>query len=175
MQYRREPIVDFPLYQIDTNGIVYGQRGKILSTFENKKGYVLVPFCINNHKYAKQVHRLMAKQFLQPPQSYNMQVNHLDGNKKNNHVENLEWATQEENIQHAKNVLHVMNGNGNNRKICAKNKNGYIIYTFSSIIEAARFFCKDECNLRCCQNSIWRALNKIRKTYHGYIWEYIDI
>lgn len=79
-------------------------RGRILKT-ENKKngaGYLGVCLNVDGFQYYRDVHRIVAICFLGPPTQKNMQVNHRDGNRLNNRVENLEWVTPSQNIQHAK-------------------------------------------------------------------------
>lgn len=68
----------------------------------NGAGYFGVCLSINGISYYKDVHRLVAVHFIGPPPLKNSQVNHIDGNRLNNHAENLEWVTPSENIQHAK-------------------------------------------------------------------------
>lgn len=98
-------IEDFDGYFITTDGKVFSTRKskipKQLSTKPDKiTGYIFVMFNINGKTYRKTVHRLVAKAFIPNPDN-KPQVNHIDGNKSNNDISNLEWNTREENMQHA--------------------------------------------------------------------------
>ncbi len=66
----------------------------------NRKGYLKVYLSMKSKKYTKSVHRIVAESFIENPNGKKT-VNHIDGNKENNNVENLEWATNEENMRHA--------------------------------------------------------------------------
>ena len=88
----------FPMHAIDQNGTVMNiYKRNILKEAHNVKGYPTV--CLQN-KTTKPIHRLVAETFIPNPDN-KPQVNHIDGNKENNHVSNLEWVTNEENKQHA--------------------------------------------------------------------------
>jgi len=77
-------------------------KGKILNGKTNRDGYREVH--IMNH--GESVHRLVAKAFLENNNNY-PQVNHLDENKQNNKVENLEWCTQKHNNQHGTRLQRI--------------------------------------------------------------------
>lgn len=68
-------------------------------------GYQSVTLCINNKPVRRNVHRLVAQSFLPPPLEHQTCVNHKDGNKLNNIVDNLEWCSYKENESHKINVL----------------------------------------------------------------------
>lgn len=75
---------------------------KLLKPAKTKRGYLNVIFCVNQVKVHKLIHRLVAEAFIPNPRNLE-QVNHINGNKEDNTVENLEWCTSEYNNQHALN------------------------------------------------------------------------
>ena len=72
----------------------------ILKPSINKKGYLRVYLSVNSKKITKSIHRIVAETFIENPENKKT-VNHIDCNKENNHVDNLEWATNTENMRHA--------------------------------------------------------------------------
>jgi hypothetical protein len=79
------------------NGHLYFHRGRILSQGEHSGGYLQIGLGRKKNVY---VHRLVAQHFLDSVDGKN-EVNHKDGNKKNNHYSNLEWVTPSENQNHS--------------------------------------------------------------------------
>lgn len=77
---------------------------KMLKPALGKSGYLLVSFCVDNVKSNHNVHRLVARAFIEN-EANKPQVNHKDGNKLNNGVDNLEWVTASENGLHSYRVL----------------------------------------------------------------------
>lgn len=94
-------IKDYPKYEVSDNGRIKNSRtGHILKPGTHRQGYSLVWLCDEDGRHGKTVHRLVAEAFIDNPLS-KPQVNHKDGNKSNNSVENLEWNTGSENTAHA--------------------------------------------------------------------------
>lgn len=90
-------IANYEMYTLYEDGRVHsGIHDVFLEQRTNRNGYKIVT--LNGKQLA--VHRLVALHFLPNPYQY-PHVNHKDGNKANNHVDNLEWCTAEQNIQHA--------------------------------------------------------------------------
>lgn len=99
-------IDEFPTYKIGTYGTVVNQNNKIMKPWL-KSGYNKITLTINNKQYNRFIHRLVAIAFIDNNTNLPF-INHIDGNKNNNSVDNLEWCTHKENMYHAANVLHSM-------------------------------------------------------------------
>jgi hypothetical protein len=79
---------------------------KQLKAGKGKNGYLTVSFSVDSLKSNHSVHRLVARAFIEN-ESNKPQVNHKDGNKHNNSLNNLEWVTRSENMRHAFDVLKI--------------------------------------------------------------------
>lgn len=95
----------YPEYQIYDNGQIYSLiTNKFLKPGLNGAGYLFVNLRVCTKPYPKykmeRVHRLIAKAFIPNPNNYPC-INHIDGNKLNNNVSNLEWCTYSYNNIHA--------------------------------------------------------------------------
>lgn len=110
MSFKSSKIITYPNiifkqeYRIDENGIVWSPwRGwSIMSQTHNKSGYMeLYLYTLNKGRKCFKVHRLLMETFNPIENSKKLQVNHIDGNKTNNHIDNLEWCTRNENLRHA--------------------------------------------------------------------------
>ena len=84
----------------DWNGHKMFIKGGICSISINRQGYCVVGMAINKKPRTNLVHRLVLSAFVPNKNNY-PQVNHIDGNKQNNNVENLEWCTSSQNLKHA--------------------------------------------------------------------------
>jgi len=88
-------------YEIHKNGSVFSKKlGRSLKQSSTKQGYKKVSLCKNGNQKTFKVHRLVAQAFIENPEK-KITVNHKDGNKINNNLNNLEWATYSENAIHA--------------------------------------------------------------------------
>lgn len=90
------------IYQISNFGNIKSCNG--LRKLDNSNGYSKLTLNLNSKKRKFYAHRLVAIHFI-PNQNNLPQVNHKDGNKFNNHVDNLEWVSRSENMCHANKLI----------------------------------------------------------------------
>lgn len=138
--------------------------GKPLKTELMQDGYSRIVLMKEAVKKRYMCHRLVAETFIDNPSNL-PQVNHKDGNRSNNCVENLEWCTQSENELHAVNVLgKTMKGKTAPKKV-------YCVETdtiYNSMSEVIRWL-QDHA----CVEGLNKAIAANRK-YHGYTFEFYN-
>lgn len=121
--YGRVKTIDHPVWCKKNNS--YSIRKGIMCTLSNNnsKKYWRVGIQINNKRKAFAVHRLVAQAFIPNPDNL-PQINHIDGNKNNNHVSNLEWCTNDYNMNHAieHNLIHTIEHKTKASKVCCFRK-----------------------------------------------------
>lgn len=94
-------IPSFPVYSASNYGRIRNDgTGRIMHVYVNPRGYLQLTLRRDNQQIAARVHRLVAEAFLGGPHP-GFDVNHIDGDKTNNCIENLEWCTRKENVSHA--------------------------------------------------------------------------
>lgn len=132
----------------------------------DKDGYVRYTLSLKGKTKMAFAHRLVAEAFIPNPNNL-PQVNHIDGNKQNNHVDNLEWCTIRENNIHAlKTGLRDMKNNKLSKKVGQYDLNNKLINTFLSSADVERKLGICSAHVRnCCRGKL--------KTYKGFIWKYI--
>lgn len=140
------------LYQVSSLGRVkslpkrYGNQRtirpeQVLNANLDKGGYLQLVLSKNDKQFLKKVHRLVSEAFIPCSlpfvSSRNPQINHLNGNKLDNRVENLEWCTPLQNKRHASNLGLVSNGT----------KNGHNLLTETQVREVRRRYVPYKCPL----------------------------
>lgn len=161
-------------YKISNFGRLYSKRkNTIMTNLHHNCGYLKINLVKNKTMKSVYIHRLVAENFIANIEN-KPQVNHIDGNKLNNRVDNLEWCTAKENQSHSINVLKnkrykipiVYGENHHNSKKIKQIENGKTINTFFGCGEASR-----ETGIN--KHNIWSVLKGNRKTAGGYFWQYV--
>ena len=127
-----KPVIGYEgIFEVSDKGnlkrLLENGKERILKGYENCNGYRATVLCVNHVPKSKLIHRLVAEAFIPNPDNL-PQINHIDGNKKNNSVENLEWCDSKHNINHAwSNGLHrIPNGTNNPRHKLTEDQINYI-------------------------------------------------
>lgn len=160
-------IPGFPDYYIckDTAQVLSTRKGQpfmltnsINHTNSNSTYYMVRITDINGKTHKKYIHRLMAEVFLDNTNMY-PEVNHKDGNKHNNNLDNLEWVTKSENSKHAYKL-----GLCKTVAVEQYDLEGNLLATYSSIADAER-------KTGICNPNITKVLKGIRQTAGGFKWK----
>ena len=153
-------------WSINENGKVRNdERGKFL-TGTILHTYRYINFRWNGKQKNKAVHRLVAETFLPNPENLSY-VHHIDGNRLNNKLENLQWVTHEENIKLIPNEKLKNNNQFIAKKVIQLDLNNKYLAIFNSAYEAGK---KTGCNHR----HISEVCQGKRKTTGGFKWKYFE-
>ncbi len=158
---------EFPNYIITKNGKIYNINSNYyLKTNINRDKYEIVSLFYNKKKKSFLVHRLVAELYLDKPESMEeLQVNHLDGNRSNNKVENLQWVTPKE---HSRYTFDFGKKKQMKKTVLMIDpKSNDIINSFDSVREASD---KTGINYSAIAN-VARGVHGY-KTAGGFIWKY---
>lgn len=178
MEWRKVP--GWPCYSVSDLGDVRRDKsGRILAGGKDKDGYRQVILSYKGKRKGIKVHRLIALTFIPNPDNKPM-INHIDGNKTNNNVSNLEWVTNQENQDH---FWRVIDSEEHHRKrvethkgkgLLSDNPNAKAVVcielnkTFSTLIEAEKA-------TGVKYTKISSACHHHQKTAGGYHWEFMEV
>ena len=160
------------LYKVSNLGRIlslnYKNTGKaeLMTPVERKDGYSVVGLWKNRKSKTCLVHRLVAQTFLPNPDNL-PEINHIDENKENNRVENLEWCTSEYNNNYGTRNERAAKANTNgkcSKKVLQFTLDGIFIREWPSTNECGRNGFNQTKVSACCRGE--------RKTHKGYIWKY---
>ena len=140
----------------------YFRPARIIKARKNNNGYFVIDLWANGSRVQKLVHRLVAEAFVPNPCGL-PEVNHKDENPENCRAENLEWCTRKYNMNYG--TVGKRIGIANGKPVTQYSKDGTLVCTYSSILEAQRV-------TGISQGSIGHCLHGRRKTAGGYVWQY---
>ncbi len=154
-----------------SDGRTQRTSGRVLKPVTNKIGYPAVILYKNGEGKRVTIHRLVAAAFL-PPDSHRNQINHIDADRGNNRLENLERCTSRENVCHAMMLgRHDMEkcvagaAKANSKPVEAAHVTSGDRRRFKSTMDAERNGFSASCVQQCCKGKI--------RTHRNYVWRYL--
>lgn len=190
MELEWRPVVGYEgLYEVSSEGTVKSLdrfcnarsgvakqfiRGRVLTPIVNAQGYCRLNLCNEHGRKAVFLHRIVAEAFLPKP-FWATQINHIDENKLNNSVDNLEWCDAKYNCNygsHKQKLSAARTGKGGKPVVAINKITGEEKYypTLHSVK-------KDGHDVRAVYNAIYHKPHKhggVRRSHHGFIWRYAN-
>lgn len=165
----------FQGYSILPNGVIIsGVSGNEIKPYVSKIGYLQIKINLNGKSKHFYVHRLIAEEFIPNPNKLKC-VNHKDGNKLNNKIDNLEWCTYSQNNQHAYDNLGKIGAwtgkfsknNPSSKPVAQYDKQGVLI---------KQYFCAKDATIETnfTKSGISECANHKTKSHMGFVWKFID-
>lgn len=167
-----QQIKDFPDYYVTDSGDVYSrnyrQTGRIKKLIPSMSGggYLQVNLFSLKKQCCKRIHRIVAETFIPNPEN-KPQVNHKNGIKTDNRVENLEWVSHQENQTHSWEVLGRRKAHRGGLGKIALYKNGCLVMVFDSVKDAVLKTGEDK-------RIIYKNAYKKQTTQNGNQWRWQD-
>ena len=155
-------------YLISSHGRVIGvgtyntcKKGELISLHKKngRNGYMQARFYDEGRARTIEIHTLVAKAFISNPNNLPM-VNHIDEDKTNNHVENLEWCDNLYNIRYS-----------NAKAVDVYTKEGEFVETLEAVSDAAKKYNTDTTNISRCCKSQYGTCNGYQFRYHGDLFQ----
>lgn len=138
-------------------------KGRSISLTEKENGYLFfLPFA-NGEKKMMYAHRAVAQAFIDNPGGF-AEINHIDENKKNNRVDNLEWCDRKHNINHGTGIARATQKKS--KRVKQIDRAGEIVAVWASARGCARATGLSQGNISsCCRGET--------ETAYGHRWEYV--
>lgn len=143
------------LYEVSDLGNVRGRRNSILKPRKTKKGYLIVALCKDRKPTDYYIHRLVYNAF-NGEISTELEVNHINRDRADNRLINLNLMSHNENIQYSV-----------RKAVIAYDKAGNFVKEFNSLTEAEKWLEKPKAHTHICS-----CLKGKRRSAYGYIWKY---
>jgi hypothetical protein len=158
----------FGNYKINRVGEVKNAKGKTRKPYCDKDGYLGIILYHKGKKQNLKIHRLVGFAFMKDAYFEGATIDHVNGIKDDNQVENLEWVTNYENIRRA----YAKGSHEKNKKKIKCNELGTITLSAEEMAHVLRE--KGVITSQHARHSITRVARGERKSYHGYTFEYME-